>query len=201
MNDEGQALQELALKDTALVKLQHDTADLLGALAADMRRAAKALETGDEAAAKAFVAAARAKGEQGDALLKMGDVLCGLGGAYGAQRVKRLSPWMIQQRMRVEYMRFTHCYEEGLGRNPNLAGRVALHFTIGKDGKVLNAESVSAPTSSVGVPMGNSPVRDLKDARVVACLLENVKKLVFPPFEEGTPVKVTYPIAFSPKED
>ena len=74
------------------------------------------------------------------------------------------------------------CYEAGMRNNPNLAGRVAVRFVIGRDGSV----------GSVG--NGGS---DLPDSGVVSCVVRSFYGLSFPAPDSGI-VTVTYPIAFSP---
>jgi hypothetical protein len=74
------------------------------------------------------------------------------------------------------------CYERGLGRNPNLEGRVAARFVIGRDGSFSNVSN------------GGS---DLPDSGVVSCIVSAFYGLSFPPPEGGI-VTVVYPIALSP---
>lgn len=94
----------------------------------------------------------------------------------------RLPPEVIQRVVRQNFGRFRLCYERGLTRNPNLEGRVAARFVIGRDGSVQHATS------------GDS---DLPDADVVQCVVRAYYGLSFPQPEHGV-VTVTYPIAFSP---
>jgi hypothetical protein len=94
----------------------------------------------------------------------------------------RLPPEVIQRIVRQNYGRFRFCYEQGLTRNPNLEGRVATRFVIGRDGAVSNAQN------------GGS---DLPDATVVACIVQSFYGLSFPAPEGGI-VTVTYPISLQP---
>jgi Ca-activated chloride channel family protein len=94
----------------------------------------------------------------------------------------RLPPEVIQRIVRQNFGRFRLCYEGGLRANPNLAGRVAVRFIIGRDGAVS------------GVSNSGS---DLPDASVVACVVRSFMGLSFPTPEGGV-VTVTYPILFSP---
>ena len=50
----------------------------------------------------------------------------------------RLPPEVIQRIVRQNFGRFRLCYENGLRNNPNLQGRVAVRFVIGRDGAVSN---------------------------------------------------------------
>lgn len=94
----------------------------------------------------------------------------------------RLPPEVIQRIVRQNYGRFRQCYEQGLGRDPELAGRVAVRFVIGRDGTVVN------------VADGGS---DLPDRSVVDCVSRAYYSLAFPRPEGGI-VTVVYPIVFSP---
>jgi len=94
----------------------------------------------------------------------------------------RLPPEVIQRVIRQNHGRFRACYEAGLRNNPNLAGRVAVAFVIGRNGSV----------GSVG--NGGS---DLPDAGVVSCVVRSFYGLSFPAPDSGI-VTVNYPIAFSP---
>ena len=94
----------------------------------------------------------------------------------------RLPPEVIQRIVRQNFGRFRMCYETGLAKNPNLAGRVAVRFTIGRDGAVSYASN------------GGS---DLPDSGVVSCVVSAYYGLSFPAPDDGI-VNVTYPIQFSP---
>lgn len=94
----------------------------------------------------------------------------------------RLPPEVIQRIVRQNFGRFRLCYENGLRNNPNLQGRVAVRFVIGRDGAV----------SAVG--NGGS---DLPDSGVVSCVVRAFHGLSFP-VPEGGIVTVVYPIMFSP---
>jgi hypothetical protein len=94
----------------------------------------------------------------------------------------RLPPEVIQRVVRQNFGRFRMCYEQGLGRNPNLEGRVAVRFVIGRDGAVSN------------VANGGS---DLADHGVTECVMSSFYGISFPPPEGGI-VSVVYPLLFSP---
>jgi TonB family protein len=76
---------------------------------------------------------------------------------------------------------FRLCYELELQRQPSLAGRVAVHFTIGADGTVLEANTD-----------GSFPA-----PAVSQCLLARFRALRFPPPDDGEPVEVNYPFVFT----
>jgi len=101
----------------------------------------------------------------------------------GATQVSgRLPPEVIQRIVRQNFGRFRLCYENGLRNNPNLQGRVAVRFVIGRDGAVGQ------------VANGGS---DMPDGNVVSCVVRAFYGLSFPQPEGGI-VTVTYPIMFSP---
>ncbi len=94
----------------------------------------------------------------------------------------RLPPEVIQRIVRQNFGRFRMCYEQGLGRNPNLEGRVSARFVIGRDGAVSNVSN------------GGS---DLPDSGVVSCVISAFYGLSFPQPEGGI-VTVVYPIMLAP---
>jgi len=94
----------------------------------------------------------------------------------------RLPAEIIQRTVRQNFGRFRFCYEQGLRANPNLQGRVAVRFVIGRDGSVSQVSN------------GGS---DLADQNVVSCVVRSFYGLSFPAPEDGI-VTVTYPILFQP---
>ena len=96
----------------------------------------------------------------------------------------RLPPEVIQRIVRQNFGRFRLCYENGLRNNPNLQGRVAVRFVIGKDGNVDN------------VANGGS---DMPDSNVVSCIVRTFPSLSFPQPEGGL-VTVVAPMMFYPGE-
>lgn len=94
----------------------------------------------------------------------------------------RLPAQVIQRVVRQNFGRFRMCYEQGLGRNPGLEGRVSVRFVIGRDGAVS--------TVSAG--------GDLPDQGTKSCMVSAFYGIGFPPPEEGV-VQVTYPLMFSPQ--
>lgn len=94
----------------------------------------------------------------------------------------RLPPEVIQRIVRQNFGRFRLCYENGLRNNPNLQGRVAVRFVIGRDGAVSNVSN------------GGS---DMPDVGVVLCVVRSFHSLSFPQPEGGI-VSVVYPVMMSP---
>ena len=98
-------------------------------------------------------------------------------------QVPRVPPEVIQKIVRASYSTFRTCYEAGLGRDPNLTGKVVVRFVIERSGEV------GAVSSDAGSTM--------PDQLVTACLLQAFRRLVFPEPNGGI-VTVVYPIALSP---
>lgn len=94
----------------------------------------------------------------------------------------RLPPEIIQRVIRQNFGRMRACYEPALRTNPNLQGRVAVKFVIGRDGSVGSVSN------------GGS---DLPDSGVVSCVVRAFYGISFPQPDQGI-VTVTYPIMFSP---
>jgi TonB family protein len=97
-------------------------------------------------------------------------------------RPGQLEPELIQKVVRANFGTFRSCYEEGLARNANLEGRVAVRFVVNQGGWVTSA-SVSENT--------------LADCEVVECIRAGYMGLEFPE-PTGGQVTVVYPISFSP---
>ncbi len=100
----------------------------------------------------------------------------------GASEVSgRIAPEMIQRVVRLRFGAMRACYETGLARNPALAGRVTIKFSIDRSGSVVLAD------------MNGS---SLLDAQVNACIVREFRGLKFPAPEGGT-ITVMYPMTFS----
>jgi len=84
---------------------------------------------------------------------------------------------VIQREVRRHLNEVAHCYEQGLARRPDLAGRVAVLFQIGANGLVNNT---AIADSSLG------------DLEVERCISQAVRRWSFPRPEGGV-VMVTYP--------
>jgi hypothetical protein len=110
----------------------------------------------------------------------------------------RLPPQEIQKVVRSNFQAIRACYEGGLRKDPDLAGRVAVRFVIGTDGKVISAESVDPEKPAAADPLrSSSPSGSMPDANVVSCVVDLFKKLSFPT-PSGGKVVVVYPFTFSP---
>ncbi|MDB4995244.1 MAG: putative abductin-like protein [Myxococcaceae bacterium] len=93
-----------------------------------------------------------------------------------------LSTDAIQRVVRQHFGAFRKCYEDGLGRDKALAGKVVVRFDVAADGHA------GAAAKEAGT--------DLKDDKVVTCVLQPFAGLTFPPPKKK--VTVTYPIIFAP---
>ena len=94
----------------------------------------------------------------------------------------RLPAEVIRRVVRRNHGRFRACYEKALSADPNLEGRVAIRFVIGRDGAVSAVSNAGS---------------DIPNSAVVQCVARAFHKLSFPSPEDGI-VSVTYPLTFQP---
>ena len=90
---------------------------------------------------------------------------------------------LIRRIVRAHIGEIRHCYNEGLQRDPKLAGKVIVEFTIAATGKVSHSE---VATSTV------------PDDAVGTCIAAAAGRWLFPKPEGGAPVQVTYPFVLEP---
>ncbi len=90
---------------------------------------------------------------------------------------------IIRRIVRNHHNEVRHCYNQGLAKDPNLSGRVAVMFTIGPTGTVPKA-AVAESTIS--------------DRNVANCVAKAVRRWKFPKPTTGGSAMVTYPFTFSP---
>ncbi|MEZ4454785.1 MAG: AgmX/PglI C-terminal domain-containing protein [Nannocystaceae bacterium] len=95
----------------------------------------------------------------------------------------QLDPDLIRRIVRAHINEIRYCYNEGLADDPELAGRVAIAFTIGTSGDVT---AVSTAEST------------LADASVPHCMQAAVARWKFPKPDGDAPVQVTYPFVLEP---
>lgn len=88
---------------------------------------------------------------------------------------------IIRRIVRAHIEEVRHCYSQGLAKNPDLAGRVAVQFTIATTGRVSEAGIASST---------------LDDENVNMCIVEAVKRWKFPKPDDV--VAVTYPFVLDP---
>ena len=95
-----------------------------------------------------------------------------------------LDATLIRRIVRAHIVEIRDCYDEGLQRDPELAGKLAVQFTIdGAKGTVNRSVLVSS---------------DLDDPDVEDCMVKAPTRWVFPKSADGDDVKVTYPFVLSP---
>ncbi len=90
---------------------------------------------------------------------------------------------IIRRIVRAHINEVRYCYNQGLARDPNLKGRVAVQFTIGPTGKV---------------PVAVVAQSSLKDKNVANCVAKAVKRWKFPKPPGGGNAVVTYPFVLEP---
>ena len=96
-----------------------------------------------------------------------------------------------------------HCYERGLSSRPTLHGRVALRVVVDSSGRV-NRSELDDPDEVPEALRGRvkpSPKRPpdpgaLTDATVTGCVVEEVRKLVFPKRAPGRATLIRYTYLF-----
>ena len=96
-------------------------------------------------------------------------------------KIKKISGMdkdIIRRIVRNHFREVTHCYNQGLVRDPNLEGRVAIQFSIGPTGKVMLAAVTNNTTGDTNV--GN-------------CIAKAVKRWKFPKPSTGGTAMVNYP--------
>ncbi|HWB82411.1 MAG TPA: TonB family protein [Nannocystaceae bacterium] len=90
---------------------------------------------------------------------------------------------IVRRVVRAHIDEVRHCYNLGLVKNENLAGRVAVQFTISFSGGVESAKAVEST---------------LPDQEVTDCIVNAVKRWKFPKPDGGGSVAVTYPFMLEP---
>ena len=90
---------------------------------------------------------------------------------------------IVRRIVRAHINEIRYCYNQGLARNPGLAGRVKIQFAIGATGKV---------------PVAVVADSTLKDQNVANCIAKAVKRWRFPRPIDGDQVLVTYPFVLTP---
>lgn len=94
-----------------------------------------------------------------------------------------LPPEVIKRIVRQNFSAIQACYEKAMTKDPTLAGKVALRFTIDAQGAVSSAA------------VGDTTIAD---ADMATCLVAVMRKMSFPAPENGGTMVVTYPLNFAP---
>jgi len=101
---------------------------------------------------------------------------------HGAATVSgSLPPDVVRSVVQRHMARIRYCYEQGLTRDPSLAGTVKIRFVIAADGAVATA---TESDSTLGAPT------------VTSCIVRTFQSMVFPAPSGGI-VTVTYPLTFA----
>jgi len=96
----------------------------------------------------------------------------------------RLPPPLIQSIVRGHYPQIQDCYGRGLGRDPQLKGRITVRFVIERNGSVRRARIDDSA---------------LQDAEVLRCIVAEFDQLRFPEPDGGI-ITVVYPLMLSPAD-
>jgi outer membrane biosynthesis protein TonB len=92
----------------------------------------------------------------------------------------RLPSEVIKSTIQKNVTQLKTCYDQQLAKNPDLEGRMKIHFTIEEDGTV----------SGAGVEDGEMANRKLRE-----CLEKTVSRMTFPASKAGK-TQITYPLMF-----
>jgi hypothetical protein len=104
----------------------------------------------------------------------------------------QVDPKYIQKRVRDDLFPLARqCYAGALGRDPKLAGRIEIDFTIMGDPRVGGVVGEAA--------IGKGTTLD--DREFQTCVRESMMSVSFDAPPEGGEVTVVYPIEFSPDDD
>ncbi|HLT39652.1 MAG TPA: AgmX/PglI C-terminal domain-containing protein [Enhygromyxa sp.] len=91
---------------------------------------------------------------------------------------------VIRRVVRSHINEIRDCYNLGLAKDPTLAGRIAIEFTIGPSGAVEQAKATD--------------LDGLADPAVPACIVAAIETWVFPEPRGGGRVTVSYPFNLEP---
>jgi Ca-activated chloride channel homolog len=89
----------------------------------------------------------------------------------------------VDRTIKQHLAQIRYCYQKELNKNPALAGKVVVKFTIGADGTVTAAEIKSST---------------LNNETVEACICARFMRMTFPAPAGGGVVVVSYPFVFKP---
>ncbi|MBW2453110.1 MAG: AgmX/PglI C-terminal domain-containing protein [Deltaproteobacteria bacterium] len=118
-------------------------------------------------------------------------------GTDGAEQatVPLLTADLIRDVVRPQYQDIAVCYQEGLSRDPKLAGTVEVALTIAGDGSVIDAHQKEIPKAQRKQPARHAD-HPITDATVVDCVVAKFKAIRFPASRRGMMTTV-YPIVFA----
>jgi hypothetical protein len=101
-----------------------------------------------------------------------------------AQPSGALSREQVRRTVHLHMNEVRYCYEQALQSDPDLDGRIVVHFVVGGRGNVLTSVTES---STLGATPG-------------ACVSNAVRRWQFPAAENGGVTSVTYPFTFTHPE-
>jgi len=104
--------------------------------------------------------------------------------ATGAPTRGTLPKAVIDQKLKEAEPQLLGCYQRALVAKPDLHGKVEVNFVVAPDGKVVHADAAEGDDA-------------LPDARVVDCILDEIRKLTFPE-PRGGRVFINYPLSLAP---
>ena len=93
-------------------------------------------------------------------------------------------PAAVQKQIKLRLKSITRCYESELRKNPSLAGKVTVTFTIQERGNVTDARASENTTGS---------------ASVADCVTRTISRFRFNPGPSGGSVTFRYPFVFQPQ--
>jgi TonB family protein len=91
---------------------------------------------------------------------------------------------LVQRQIKQRLKSITRCYEAELRKNPSLAGKVTVTFTIQERGNVTDAKASENTTGSPGV---------------ADCVTRAISRFRFNPGPDGGSVTFRYPFVFQPQ--
>ena len=126
------------------------------------------------------------RGFEGSGRLGLSDTMAGatpLGGKLrrGIAESVGLSRGAIDHIVRQKKDRVRLCFERQLNSNPNLSGKITVHFEIDASGNVMETHLTEDT---------------LKNVKFRSCVLEEVRSWIFPKPDGGVVVPVDYPFTF-----
>ncbi|MFW6086884.1 MAG: TonB family protein, partial [Myxococcota bacterium] len=111
-----------------------------------------------------------------------GDIDLGSGGDVGG--AGQFDSSAVVRQIRARLRAIQNCYESELRKDPSLAGKVAVEFTIEERGNVTGAKAVQNTTGS---------------SAVGSCVVRTISRFRFNPGPEGGSVAFSYPFVFAPQ--
>ncbi|MFW6067491.1 MAG: TonB family protein [Myxococcota bacterium] len=111
-----------------------------------------------------------------------GDINLGSGGDVGG--AGQFDTSVVQRQIRARLRAIQRCYENELRKDPSLAGKVTVEFTIEQRGNVTGARAAQNTTGS---------------SAVERCVVNTIRRFRFNPGPEGGSVTFSYPFVFAPQ--